>query len=459
MAKFCGNCGASLNDSTSRCPRCGAVLNSAHSKDTTDQRPKKRKKKKGLIVFTSFVCLCLIALIVVTSMVRNDKIDDVVSDLEQAENVLKPAPKAPDLSALYQQYSDFDKTGVCGNNVQWKISADGLLAIVRGQGEIPEGTIFQGINEEETKRLKYIIVEEGITRINKDNFYILHALETLYLPSTVSKIDSESFVFCQQLVNLIFPNGNDYFSVEKSVLFSSDKTQLIKYLGGKKGSSYTVPKEVRIILNNAFHDTSFLAKVVVPETVEQIQKNAFQSSHSIEEVVLPDSILLPEGLSFSWCESLRSVHLPSTMTEISDYMFWACASLESFEIHDGVTQIGYLAFSSCKKLKEVKIPNTVVTICGLAFEDCESLKEIELPQSLEYLGRKNGMETNARIFSGCTSIKSIVIPSSVNISASYLFKGWVPEQTVYFRDSAPSPEWEDDWAEKCDAKIVWGYTG
>lgn len=209
MAKFCENCGASLNDSTG-CPYCGAAVNSVHLKDSASQKPQKRKKK-SLIVFVSFVCLCIVSLIVVTSIVRNEKIYDIVSEQEQAEFVLHPTPKAPNVDSLLNQ--TFGESCQCGESAYWKLTDSGDTLVIYGTGALYEDSILEknerNLSYQEQKLIKYIIVDEGITKLSRQNFYNCE-VDCLYLPSTLEEIDEAFYIF-SEISQIKFSSGNSFF--------------------------------------------------------------------------------------------------------------------------------------------------------------------------------------------------------------------------------------------------------
>lgn len=72
-------------------------------------------------------------------------------------------------------------------------------------------------------------------------------------------------------------------------------------------------------------------------------------------------------------------------------------------------------FSGCTSLRSVVIPDSVTSIDDKAFSGCTSLRSIVIPDSVTDIGRDT--------FFGCTSLKSIVIPDSVTNIGEYAFSG------------------------------------
>ena len=72
------------------------------------------------------------------------------------------------------------------------------------------------------------------------------------------------------------------------------------------------------------------------------------------------------------------------------------------------------AFDGCSSLKTVKLPSTLRKIGDYAFRGCESLTTIEIPNSVTSIG--------SFAFSGCSSLKRVNIPNSIKILSSGVFQ-------------------------------------
>lgn len=100
-------------------------------------------------------------------------------------------------------------------------------------------------------------------------------ITSIYIPASVSSISPYAFD-STSLVNFEVDNYNPYFSGIDGVLFSKDKTELIRLPDGRKGD-YAVPEGVRIIGENAISDV----EVTLSESVSHISTMSFRGKAGI----------------------------------------------------------------------------------------------------------------------------------------------------------------------------------
>ncbi len=465
MSKYCGKCGAQLNDTATQCHMCNTIINKNVMVSQTNIKTNPKTKKRGCLLAGLIASLILflipVILLLISLFIPDGNGSSVSDDLSSTQDVIEES-FAPTVDVLYEKYTEFEENGQCGDNAFWKISSNGELLIIHGTGELKEYDIqyegngsTSGIGD----GIKYLIVEEGITKMKHDNISFYDELEYVYLPSSLIELEPSSINHCQKLSFVSFPNGNENYIVEDSIIFSKDKSILVKYLDARIGDMYEIPECVKTIKKDAFSGMQYLNKLSVPATVTEIEGYAFSGNYdALSEIYISDGVeRIGDGL-FNGCYMLKKIHLPNGITKLPDYTFNGCKSLEEYEISYGVTEIGYMAFQNCEMLKEVTIPETVTVVWGLAFDGCKNLKSLTLPKNLMYIGHENGCkESNVRVFGECTSLDSIIIPKGSKIRASYVFKKWTAEQTIYFEDVEPGADWNPKWSEECSANIVWGY--
>ena len=80
-----------------------------------------------------------------------------------------------------------------------------------------------------------------------------------------------------------------------------------------------------------------------------------------------------------------------------------------------VTSIDDSAFSGCESLTSITIPSSITEIGDEAFYKCKALTKAVIPDSVTKIGRA--------AFSGCTSLTAVAIPSSVTKIGGSAFSG------------------------------------
>lgn len=156
----------------------------------------------------------------------------------------------------------------------------------------------------------------------------------------------------------------------------------------------------------------------------------------ITEVVIPDEI---DGIpvrdiapyAFQWQAGITSVSLPSSIRNIGDKAFMNCKRLETVTFPTNLmSSIGESAFSGCTSLKDLVLPTLISSIGANAFAGCTSLTEMEFPV---------GTRRDMGIFSNCTSLASVHFPSGLDEIPQNMFYGCTALADVYYDGT------ETDW--------------
>ena len=91
----------------------------------------------------------------------------------------------------------------------------------------------------------------------------------------------------------------------------------------------------------------------------------------------------------------------------------------------------------------------VTSIGHWAFSGCESLKSIVIPDGVTSIGKW--------AFAGCESLTSIVIPAGVTSIGGHAFK-YCTSLTIYVEASSKPSGWNSYWNHS-NRPVVWGYVG
>ena len=175
-----------------------------------------------------------------------------------------------------------------------------------------------------------ITIPNNVLTIGIGAFSGCKKLISVIIGNGVTSIGSDAFNGCDKLIAIEVATENTAFCSIDGVLFSKDKTILIKYPEGKQETS-----------------------VVIPDGVTTIGEYAFSGCKKNNSIVIPNSVTTIGNSAFSRCEGLSSVIIPNNVATIGDN-----------------------AFSSCKKLNSITIGNSVTFIGGYAFQNCDDLISI-----------------------------------------------------------------------------------
>ena len=118
--------------------------------------------------------------------------------------------------------------------------------------------------------------------------------------------------------------------------------------------------------------------------------------------------------SLSQNDTFGAFVVPSTVTKLGDWALYF-SSLTSLKVHSGVTEIGGNCFSYCRSLKTAEIDTVNLTSNSSSlFESDFNLASVELAD-VSLLPKS--------LFSGCSSLKEIVIPETVTNIGETCFSG------------------------------------
>ena len=188
-----------------------------------------------------------------------------------------------------------------------------------------------------------LIIPDSVTSVIYGDLVALTTITDITLGAGVSIADALAFYGCPNLTGIWVVEDNPNYCSENGVLFSKDKTELVR-----------VPQAVKVC--------------TIPDSVTTIGDYSFYCCKALESITIPDSVAIIEHLAFGNCESLASVKIGSGVKIIDDNAF-SNTALTSVTIPEGVTELGLYAFDLCKSLTSVVIPVSVTTITG-SFNRC-----------------------------------------------------------------------------------------
>lgn len=225
------------------------------------------------------------------------------------------------------------------------------------------------------KKIKTVILSNGITEIGDKAFKGCSGIEKIVLPESVKKIGYSAFEGCFCLKEIILPSrikvGEDAFRDCDSL---RNEDGLI-ILGDVLYDYYEKDREKTTL--------------IIPNGIVKIAYGAISSDYSsngpsnLEEIVLPDG-LVEIGEDAFYHMNIKKINIPSSVKKIGKEAFRANYGLKSIELPEGIKSIGAAAFERTG-ITELRIPKSLKTIPSRAFYGCK-LRDVYIPDTVEKFG-------------------------------------------------------------------------
>lgn len=195
------------------------------------------------------------------------------------------------------------------------------------------------------------------------------------------------------------------------------------FQGNTAITGVSVPDSVNSIGDSAFAGCTALTHIDLPQTMTSFGREVFNTCTSLEKITIPEGItslpaMADTEMADSWygflafCTSLKEVQLPSTLKTIDEAAFYSCTALESLQIPEGVTEIKDYAFGGCEGLTSLQLPDSVTRVGNCAFLSCTQLTTVTFPAQMTSMGKA--------VFNSCTALETIAIPEGItSLAAQY----------------------------------------
>ena len=169
-----------------------------------------------------------------------------------------------------------------------------------------------------------------------------------------------------------------------------------------------------------FDNCKLLVKVNIPNSVTRIAESAFYNCTSLKTINIPESITSIDGGAFNSCYSLQNVYIDDLYSwfnidfgsvEASPLYYGADLYINDELVTDitvpkEITKIDSYMFSGCTSIKNVIIHDGVKSIEYNAFKNCRSLTDITIPDSVTQIGDY--------AFSQCTSLSKVNFTGNIS---------------------------------------------
>ncbi|MDE7095770.1 MAG: leucine-rich repeat domain-containing protein, partial [Anaeroplasmataceae bacterium] len=317
-------------------------------------------------------------------------------------------------------------------------------------------------------KMSYTVFEDDIMvkNVDEDNF--------LYIPETVTRVESYAFNYCNSLENIVLPEAiaidkEDVTPAElkevmgEYVFAYNTKLKYAEVRGNVLGeymfafdpafTTIEISNATKIIPNGCFYYCTSLqtmrnpddetiivdeenVKVTLPSSVTTIGYESFRYCRGIKHLETPTSLSVIDEYAFADCDALVTANILGN--QLGNYMFYSDYSLTTVELGD-VDTIPVGAFYRCFNLtqlndfnddgiEEIILPNTVETIESYAFALNRSFTHLVLPGTVQHIAKG--------AFTGCSNMISATLPFVGSERASTGIEGlfsWIFGPTTFYK--------------------------
>lgn len=201
----------------------------------------------------------------------------------------------------------------------------------------------------------------GLTTLGTSCFEGCKKLTSLTLPAAVTKLGAKCFYNTPSLSDLVFTDTDEHPAHLESI---GDNCFWLCGL-----TSFVVPRSVKTIARQAFHECHALETVSIPAGTTKVDKEAFYLCDKLTAINVDKENATYASSDGIFCDKMKETLIIYPAGKATDHFQLLPPSL---------TKIGPMAFFYSKNLKNVMIPKHVTEIGFSAFMGCTSLTDIVL---------------------------------------------------------------------------------
>ena len=304
------------------------------------------------------------------------------------------------------------------------------LSLPKGATKIGEYACGQDRNQK--LALKHIDLPTGVTEIGR-NAFEWTGIETLTVPTGVTRLEQYTFYNCRNLKKVALPDGitfignsafSECYAMEDVNIPAKVETidQYAFYNNNVRTAPIVLPATLKSIGHRAFMYNNKVESITFNEGLETIRSYAFSNCNAVKSISLPVSIATLENNVFEGCDSLTEFRFPATFKEVPDGILYHCDKLQKVVLADGTTRINNYAFQACPQLSDINLEGqSALTYIGTYAFANTGFTTMTLPNSIAEMGYS--------AFRSCANLESINVPTQLT-AVPYDFTAYCPKLTT-----------------------------
>ena len=320
-----------------------------------------------------------------------------------------------------------------GTDITWTFDNSTGVVNITGNGALPINKLADTPWARQTD-IKKVVIGDSITSTGKYAFALCKSLETVEISpnSSLATIGAAAFNGCSSLNSMTLPASLQSIQVNA---FTNTSISFGEIPKGCAVATNAIPNTCKYIVNDAtLSSGSFICNsgsgytctykdgsLTISIVGETSPGDFYQSIATF--MINGQGIAATDVTSMNFEQS-------GSITSLNSY-----TNLQSANIGAGITEISVGAFDGCSKLTSVTFAENcqLTTIGSAAFKGCSALTSIDFTKctKLTRIGSADDtMGDGNSPFQSCTSLASVVFPSSLERLGGYALNGCAALKTV-----------------------------
>lgn len=205
----------------------------------------------------------------------------------------------------------------------------------------------------------------------------------------------------------------------------------------------TIPSSITLLGEYSLYGSS-IEELTIPGTVATCKYGSFYNCSNLKSVKFEyneKSLQLyyyPEHTAFSGCNKLETVFVDRQVYQSSNGSNWSYKdeyhgifyglNIKNIIFGNNVKSISSKMFSHCSKIESVDIPSNIESIAYYAFLSCSNLQNINFQEC-------NSLSLSSSCFENCVSLKTLNFKEGLKKIDNSAFSGCDSITTIYFPTS------------------------
>ena len=270
-------------------------------------------------------------------------------------------------------------------------------------------------------KLTTVKLPDSLTKIGNGTFSGTN-VSSFVVPKSLEELGDNVFKDCANLKGVNFDNNNSLLTVGASAFENCTNITALK-----------LPESVVEIGDYAFKNSGLSGEFVLGKNVKKLGINPFTGCEGLTIKLDPqnenfyqdvDGSLYTKNNELVLCDSkLDGEFVVKDGVKVLSYAFSGCDLLTKITFNSEITEVPANLLYGANNVKEVVLPSTVTVIADNAFKDMTALETVNLPSNLEYLG-SNAFQN--------THLLSVTLPLSLEVINKGTFENCEYLETVTF---------------------------